>query len=200
MAENIEKVLKNAINVLEDVLPKKTYLYFPLLFSTLFWLVKRRKSWKEKVTAWKVWAEPGRIRIKPDAFVLFFFDFHEKLEAEFHQELEIKNMRALRKAFAALYPLIGLGDPFLCGLFHEELEGDNFREIIQVYSTRIHQAGEDLAPAKREKRVLEALGRWVLEAGGLLEEFLNDTKARDVLAEMIKGILEERKNGHGEGI
>jgi len=198
MAERFEQVLKNAIKVLEDILPKKTYLYFPLLFSMLFWLAKRKKDWKNRVTAWTVWADPGRIRIKPDAFVLFFFDFHEKLAAEFHRELETKNMRTLRKAFVALYPLIGLSDPFLCGLFHEELIQDNFRKIIQVSKTRIQQAKEDLAPAKSENRILDALGRTALEAESFLEELLNYTESRDVLAEMIKGILEERKNEHIE--
>ena len=198
MSERFEQVLKNAIKVLEDVLPKKTYLYFPLLFSTLFWLVKRRKDWKDRITAWKVWAEPGRIRIKPDAFVLFFFDFHGKLAAEFKRELDTKNMRALRKAYAALYPLIGLEDPFLCGLFHDELKQDNYRKIIKDYTTRIRQAKEALIPAKTEKRILDTLGRMALEVEGFLEELLDYSEARDAVAEIIKGILAERKDGHVE--
>ncbi|MCJ7681689.1 MAG: hypothetical protein MUP70_13245 [Candidatus Aminicenantes bacterium] len=198
MADRLEQVLKNGIKLLKDVLPKKTYLYFPLLFSTLYWLGKRKKDWKSKVTAWQVWADPGRIRLKPDAFILFFFGFHGTLEAEFGRELETNNLRVLRKAFVALFPVIGLGDPFLCGLFHEELKKENFREIVRVYGTRVQEAKADLSPAGTEKRVLDALGRVASAAGDFLEDLLGYTESRDAAAELIKGILEDTENDHAE--
>ncbi|MBU1185649.1 MAG: hypothetical protein KKD56_04775 [Acidobacteria bacterium] len=198
MADRFEQVLKNGTKLLKDILPKKSYLYFPLLFSTLFWLVKRRKDWKSKVMAWKVWADPGRIRLKPDAFILYFFDFNGKLGPEFGREVETNNMRALRKAFVALYPLIGLEDPFLCGLFHEELKKENYREIVRVYGTRIQQAKTDLSPAGTEKRIFDALGRIASEAADFLEELLGYTESRDAVAEVIKSLLEGREDGYAE--
>jgi len=71
---SLEKVVEKGIGFLSKIFPLKTYLYFPLLYASFIWAIKRVKEWKEEIFSWKVWLDPDRIEMKPDEFILNFFE------------------------------------------------------------------------------------------------------------------------------
>ncbi len=119
--------------MLAEFLPLKTYIYFPVLYSICVWAVRRIFDLKERVLAWQVWLEPGMVESKPDAFILNFFERTEGVREAFAEEVRVKDMTALRKAFAGLYPVCGLEDAFLLALFQEDLEAGDFRKIADEF-------------------------------------------------------------------
>jgi len=66
-------VLARGVEILDELLPLKSWLYFPLLYSACVWAVRRVFDYRERILAWQVWLDPEFVRTKPDGFVLDFF-------------------------------------------------------------------------------------------------------------------------------
>ena len=188
----LERFIKNGILVLEGALPRGKFLYFPLLFSALFWMVRRPREWKEKIFAWKIWADPGRISIKPDEFILFFFDYHKGLSRTYADEVKKRDIKSLRKAFVPLYPVVGLSDPFLCALFHRELAGKHYRRIVHDFAERTAEAARVLEPARTRSRIKAGLSGLFEELGSLAPALLGRAPSRRAFAAMIKKLMEKK--------
>jgi len=87
----------------------------------------------------QLWLEPDAIKTKPDAFILNFFENHNGLQKAYTKEIQEKDFKVLRPAFNALYPVIGLEDPFLQALFKPELDSQNYRKIAGEFKKRTGQ-------------------------------------------------------------
>jgi len=178
----LDKIIENGINFLAEFFPRKTYLYFPLLAASLIWAVKRSREWKENILSWRVWLDPDII----SEFVLDFFKSSHSLSRTYRREIEKGDIKTLRKAFLCLYPLVGLEDPFLCGLFASELEAGNYRKIVDDFGPRVSQAKKDIEKIKERQRLLEGLQSLANEALSLNLDLLSQAKIRKLTAEIIK--------------
>ncbi len=182
----LEKAVESGISFLSKIFPLQSYLYFPLLNASLFWAIKRTKEWKEKVFSWKVWLDPGRVQIKSDDFILRFFKDHPALMRCFEPEVRKKDMASLRKSFARLFPLLGLEDPFLSALFHEEIESGAYRKIVKEFDQKVSQAERDISELRNQSQLIKGLKDFAGEMVSLNLELLSQEKAQKVIAEIIK--------------
>ena len=126
----VEKIIRNAIKLLQEIYPQSTYMYFPLLSSALIWAVRRPTEWEERIFSWQVWPDPDYIQAKPNDFVLDFYSSHPVLQNEYSEEIERRDWKTLRAVFIRLYPIFGLEDPFLLALFREEIEAKELSTIV----------------------------------------------------------------------
>jgi hypothetical protein len=181
-----EHILDNGVKVLAEFLPMKTYLYFPVLYSICVWAVRRIFDLKERVLAWQVWLEPGMVESKPDAFILNFFERTEGVREAFAEEVRVKDMAALRKAFAGLYPVCGLEDAFLLALFQEDLEAGDFRKIADEFGERTARAIEDIKPAGSGQEFWRGMQSVGMEIASLGIHVMSDVQVRKLILDRIR--------------
>lgn len=180
------KTVESGIGFLSKVFPLETYLYFPLLNTALFWAIQRAQEWKEKIFSWKVWLDPERIESKPDEFVLSFFKGHSALNRAYESEIQEGNLASLREAFSRLYPILGLEDPFLSALFHEELKSNDFKKIVRDFEIKVRQAEKDIEACQDTPGLLKGLKNFADEMLALNLELISEDKAQSALADLVK--------------
>ena len=188
----LEKTIESGVSFLSKVFPLKAYLYFPLLNATLFWVLKRVREWKKEIFSWKVWLDPDRIETKPDEFVLDFFKSHTALHKAYEPELRERDMVTLREAFARLYPIFGLEDPFLSALFHEELESNDFRTIVRDFEKTVSQAEKDIEACGDHHGLIRALKSFADDMLSLNLDLISQDEVQTVLAEIVKKQLKNK--------
>ena len=182
----MERVIADSIDFIARFVPKQTYLCLPILSAVLVWAIKRGKDWKKEIFAWKVWLDPAVVRTKPDDFVLKFFMDNTALSNTFAKEIEERDFGSLRKAFRVLYPVVGLEDPFLQGLFHQELEAGEYRTILDIFDQRVGQAVKDIEPLEKKADFLSGLENLGKEIVSLGSELITQPDIRKKIAEMVK--------------
>ncbi|HSQ79096.1 MAG TPA: hypothetical protein VLN41_00745 [Candidatus Bathyarchaeia archaeon] len=185
--KGLEAALARGVELLDRLLPLKSWLYFPILYAACVWAVRRVFDYRERILAWQVWLDPEFIRTKPDAFILDFFRGHEALSREYAAEIGRGDLRVLRAAFPALYGVIGLDDAFLKALFKPELDARDFRAIVVEFAARTARAKEAITPAAADPAfwsALEAVGR---EAAALGLHLLKDEEVQNLIISLIKG-------------
>jgi hypothetical protein len=181
-----EHVLDNGVKILADIMPLKTYLYFPLLYSICVWAVRRIFDLRERVFAWQVWLDPGMIETKPESFVLNFFQGHLGIREAYAAELAAKDMTALNIAFKALYPVCGLEDAFLLALFKEELEADDYRKIAAEFEGRARLAIDDIKPASEVPEFWRGLQGVGMDMARIGIHVMSDAQVRKLILERIR--------------
>ena len=181
-----EHVLDNGVKILADIMPLKTYLYFPLLYSICVWAVRRIFDLRERVFAWQVWLDPGVIETKPETFVLNFFQGHLGIREAYAAELAAKDMTALNAAFKALYPVCGLEDAFLLALFKEELEADDYRKIAAEFEERARLAIDDVKPASEVPEFWRGLQGVGMDMARIGIHVMSDAQVRKLILERIR--------------
>jgi hypothetical protein len=181
-----EHVLDNGVKILADIMPLKTYLYFPLLYSICVWAVRRIFDLRERVFAWQVWLDPGVIETKPETFVLNFFQGHLGIREAYAAELAAKDMTALNTAFKALYPVCGLEDAFLLALFKEELEADDYRKIAAEFEERARLAIDDVKPASEVPEFWKGLQGVGMDMARIGIHVMSDAQVRKLILERIR--------------
>jgi hypothetical protein len=100
-------------------------------------------------------------------------------------------MTALRKLFYSLYPVVGLEDPFLTGLFQEELASHDYRAIAQQYDVRVAQAIVDIETVEEKGRFMDGLEAIAREMASLGAEMITQASVQRALAEIIKKELKK---------
>lgn len=187
----VEKIIKNAIKLLQEIYPQNTYLYFPLLSTALVWAVRRPKEWEESILSWQVWPDPDYIKAKPNGFVLEFFLSRSSLQTAYSEEIQHEDWKTLRAAFIRLYPIFGLEDPFLLALFGEEIEAKNFSKIVLEFDTRVEKAKKDIRALKEDHRLLAGLKAFGEEMASLGTTLLVESEVQrslqDILKDQLKG-------------
>jgi hypothetical protein len=191
--KSFEEALQEGIRFVSQFVPQSVYLVFPLLSAALVWAMRSSKAWKEKIFSWKVWLDPQWVKVKPDEFILEFFSNHRELSRVFAAEIREKDRGSLRKAFQSLYPILGLDDPFLAGLFHEELESKDYKKIVRQFASRLARAVEEIEPAEAKAEFVEGLEAIARELASLGSGLFTDRSVQKVLADIIK-IEMETKN------
>lgn len=181
-----EHVLDSGVKILADIMPLKTYLYFPLLYSICVWAVRRIFDLRERVFAWQVWLDPGMIETKPETFVLNFFQGHLGIREAYAAELAAKDMTALNTAFKALYPVCGLEDAFLLALFKEELEADDYRKIAAEFEGRARLAVDDVKPASEVPEFWRGLQGVGMDMARIGIHVMSDAQVRKLILERIR--------------
>jgi hypothetical protein len=190
----LEKTIEKGIKFLSEFLPLKTYLYFPLLYASLFWVIKRPEEWREKIFSWKVFPASSFIKVKSDEFILNFFEDNQALYKAYEPEIKKRNLRVLREAAGCLYRILGLEDPFLSSLFLKELEEGDFRKIVKEFDERVSQAVEDIEALEDEPRLLKALETFANEMVSLGGDLLSQDKILKMLADLIKEKIKEKND------
>jgi len=183
---NPEDVLEDTLRFLSRFFPERAYLYFPLISAVLAWALGRNRAWRERILSWKVWPGTSPLAVKPDAFILDFFTGNPRLSRAFAVEVEAKDMDTLRAAFDRLYPLLGLEDPFLRGLFSAELASGDYRKIIREFDPRVKKAVEDIESVRDGKEFGEVLERFARELASLGMEMVGENDVEKALARLMK--------------
>lgn len=184
--KSFEKVVQEGIRFVAHFFPQSRYLYFPLLSAALVWAIESSREWREKIFSWEVWLDPSFVKVKSDDFILSFFSNHSDLARAFAEEIQARDIPALRKFFYSLYPIIGLEDPFLSGLFHQELASQNYRGIAEQYDMKIAQAIVDIEAVEEKGRFLEGLEAIAREMASFCADLITQTSVQRALAEIIK--------------
>jgi len=185
--KDIETALARGVEILEEFLPLKSWLLFPVLYAACVWAVRRVFDYRERILAWQVWLDPEFVRTKPDEFVLDFFAGHDELHREYAAEIESGDLRVLRAAFPALYPVFGLEDAFLKALFKAELAAADYRAIVVEFAARTAKARDGIAPAAADPAFWRALILIGVEAASLGLHLLKDEEVQDMIVALIKG-------------
>ena len=184
--KDVEAALARGIEVLGEFLPMKSWLYFPVLYSACVWAVRRVFDYQERILAWQVWLDPEFVRTKPDEFVLHFFSGHEALSRAYAGEIARRDLRVLRAAFPALYPVFGLEDAFLAALFKPEIEAADYRAIVVEFASRTGKARDDIRAAASKPDFWKALELFGMEAASLGLHLLKDEEVQDMIVAMVK--------------
>jgi len=185
--KDVEAALARGVALLDEFLPLKSWLYFPLLYAVCVWAVRRVFDYRDRIFAWQVWLDPDFVRTKPDGFILDFFRGDPALGREYAGEIGRDDLRTLRTAFPALYSVIGLDDAFLKALFKPEIVALDFRGIVVEFAARTARAREDIKPAASDPafwRALETIGR---NAASLGLHLLQDEEVQAMIVALIKG-------------
>jgi hypothetical protein len=184
--EGVEAVLGRGVEILDEFLPLKSWLYFPVLYSACVWAVRRVFDYRDRILAWQVWLDPEFVRTKPDEFVLHFFSGDEALGREYAGELARGDLRVLRAAFPALYPIFGLEDAFLKALFKAEIGAADHRAIVVEFAARTAKARDDIQPAASNPDFWKALELIGIEAASLGLHLLKDEDVQNMIIALVK--------------
>lgn len=185
----LDKAVNNALKILKEVLPEQTYLYLPLLTRALVWGIRRYLHRREELAATPVWPLPARIKVKSDEFILDFFQSHSGLRREFATELKNKDLKSLRDAFDYFYPLLGLNEPFLWGLFAPELMSQEYRLIIQRFQDRLARARRDLTSVSSKEKLISALKTFQEDIAEMAVDLSGEIEVRRSLIKLLQQSL-----------
>jgi hypothetical protein len=192
--KQLQAFLKQSAEVLQDFFPVNTSALIPLLYSTLIWAVKRKANLEAEVSGLRLWLEPEVVDNKPDEFILDFFEKQQALQEAFKAEIKSRDMKSLRPAFRALYPVVGLEEPFLQSLFSEELAREDFRLIADQFDWKLKQALEEIKAAEKKPELWKALKKIGESFMSLGWAWLSD----DELRAWLKSILGMERQGEEE--
>jgi hypothetical protein len=181
----LEKTLDRGIRLLEEYLPAKTHLYFPILYSACVWAVRRVFDLRDRVFAWQAWLEPALTDKKPDVFVLDFFKSLEGLKVLYGGEIKKEDYKALRKSFSSLYPVCGLEDTFLKALFEKELEAGEYRAIDQGFKSRASESAADVAVLDGRTEFWDGLEGFSVEMASLGIHLLSDAELKALIKDRV---------------
>jgi hypothetical protein len=184
--KDIESALARGVEILNEFLPLKTTLYFPILYFACVWAVRRVFDYRERILSWQVWLDPAEVRTKPDEFILHFFATHEVLSRVYAAEIATGDARTLRTAFAALYPVCGLEDAFLQALFKKEIESGDYRRMAAEFDARAAKARDDIRPAQEDARFWRALENLGAELAALGIHLLADEDVQKAVINVVK--------------
>jgi hypothetical protein len=185
--KDVEAALTRGVELLDDLLPLKSWLYFPLLYAACVWAVRRVFDYRERILAWQVWLDPEFVRTKPDSFILDFFCGTEPLRREYAPEIASGDLRVLRAAFPALYAVVGLEDAFLQALFKPEIDAADYRAVVVEFAVRTARARDAIRPAAADPSFWRGLERVGREAVSLGLHLLKDEEVQDMIIALIKG-------------
>ncbi|HOT69175.1 MAG TPA: hypothetical protein PLW30_05845 [Candidatus Saccharicenans sp.] len=192
--KKLQDFLKQSAEILQDFFPADALALIPLLYSTLIWAVKRKGNLEAEVSGLRLWLEPEVVDNKPDEFILDFFEKRQALQEAFKAEIKSRDMKSLRPAFRALYPVVGLEEPFLQSLFSEELAREDFRLIADQFDWKLKQALEEIKAAEKKPELWKALKKIGESFMSLGWAWLSD----DELRAWLKSILGMERQGEEE--
>jgi len=184
--KDIEAALARGVEILDEFLPVRSTLYFPILYSACVWAVRRVFDYRERILAWQVWLDPEAVLTKPDEFVLHFFATNGALSRVYAGEIANRDLKALRAAFPALYPVCGLEDAFLKALFKKELAAGDYRKIAAEFAVRAAKARDDIRPAAANANFWTALENLGAELAALGIHLLADEDVEKAVISAIK--------------
>jgi hypothetical protein len=192
--KSFEKIVQEGVRFLARFFPQSQYLYFPLLSAALVWAVKSSREWREKIFSWEVWLDPSFVKVKSDDFILNFFTHQSGLAQVFAEEIKTGNVTVLRKFFYSLYPIVGLEDPFLAGLFQQELESQDYRAIAQQYDIRVAQAIVDIEAVDDKGRFMDGLEAIAREMASFGADMITQTTVQRALVQIINQELNKNRS------
>lgn len=184
--KDIEQALARGVEALAAFFPSGPRALFPILSSVCVWAVRRVFNYRDHLLAWKVWLDPEMVRTKPDDFILHFFENDPALSLAYAAEIESGEVKKLRAAFPALYPVVGLEDAFLRALFREELAAGDPRAIAAGFEARVAAAVEDLKPAEADPAFWRFLETFGMELASLGIHLLKDKTVQGLILAAIK--------------
>ena len=193
--KDIAEALARVGVVLRSFIPDETGLHFPVLYAACVWAGRRVFNYRDHLLNWKIWLDPETVLSRPDASILAFFDNDETLRSVYSEEIGRGDLSALRRAFRALYPVWGLGDAFLQGLFRKDLAGRDFRRISAEFETVAGRAWENVRPVEANRDFWEFLEGLGIEIASLGIHLLDGEAVRSLVAEALAA-----KSEAGDGV
>jgi hypothetical protein len=193
--KSVEEALARGVDIFNEFLPVKSLLVFPLLYSACVWAVRRVFDYRERIFSWQIWLDPEEVRTKPDDFILHFFATHAALSRVYADEIASLDRKALRRAFPALYPVCGLEDAFLKGLFRQELAAGDYRRIAAEFESRAAKARADIRIVEANPEFWKALEGFGLEIASLGIHLLSDEAVQDMIVAAVKKAMSRKAKG-----
>lgn len=192
MAEDrIKNAVSWGVGLLMEFLPGVPGLYFPLLHSICVWAGRRIFTVRKELLSVEVWLGPDAVRTKSDGFVLSFFRNDPRLASAYAAEIARGDTAALRRDFAALYPVLGLGDVFLGDLFRTELARGDLRAVAADFRDRVKKAMDALAPAAGRGEFGRSLDSLAARLCSLGVHLLDDDDIRDLVLDAIEARIKK---------
>lgn len=184
--DRIKNAVSWGVGLVAEFLPDVPSLYFPLLHSVCVWAGHRMFNVRKELLAVQVWLGPEAVGTKSDGFITSFFAGDVRLRTTFAPELERDDVAALRGAFVALYPVLGLEEVFLKDLFRGELERGEFRAIALGFRNRVAQAIEKIIPSLEKKDFSNGLASLAGELASLGIHLIDDDDVKDMVMDVIE--------------
>lgn len=178
--------LKQSREILGDFFTAGSLALLPVMFSSLVWAVNRQGEIKKKILEVKVWLEPETLKNKPAEFVLDFFENNPELRVVYEEEIRNRDFRVLRPAFRALYPALGLKDPFLEKLFSSELKNHDYRRLVAEFRPRLESVLSEIRAAGKRENFWKAVDRVCGEFLNLGWTLLTEDEVRELLKKAME--------------
>jgi hypothetical protein len=186
--EALARVLARGGETLASFFPGKGELLFPVLYAACVWAARRVFNYRDHLLTWRIWLDPEAVLVKADGLILSFFESDARLKEIYSRELRKGDAAALRPAFKALYPVCGLEDAFLVGLFRSELAAGDFRKIAQVFEAVLSRTRDDFRAVEGNRDFWEFLEGLGMEIASLEIHRFSDEEVRSLIEEVLPEI------------
>ncbi len=177
--------LKQTQSIIQDFFPENSVALAPVIFSSLIWSLNRRRAIKSQIRETRIWLMPETLKNKPAEFILDFFESIPDLKSAYAKELADRDLKTLRTAFEALYPILGLENPFLEKLFSEELKKRDYQRIVSEFKPRLTQALAEIEAIEGKRnfwRTLKEISEAFLSLGWSL---MTESQVREELKKIF---------------
>ncbi len=122
---------------------------------------------------------------KPNEFILFFFKDNPILFKQYSKEIKENNIKALKREFKILYPLLVLKDPFLNLVFENEIKNNNYYNLSSLYKKRRKELMDSITKIK-ESSTINEIKRWVkITMETFFNQFKNNKNFRELIFEEL---------------
>jgi hypothetical protein len=191
--KSVEQALARGVEILNEFLPLKSVLFFPILYSACVWAARRVFDYRERIFSWQIWLDPDEVRTKPDDFILHFFATDSHLSRAYAEEIGCLDRQALRSAFSALYPVCGLEDAFLKALFKREFDSGDYRKIAADFTARTTEARDGIRMLESDPDFWKALEGFGMEVASLGIHVLGDEDVQNMIIAAVKKAAARRE-------
>ncbi len=186
-SRKFQGLVDEVLGVLGKIVNLKAFPFLPVIYSSLFYFVKRGEVYRNAVRA--IPAGP-RSRVVANKSKRFVDDF---LAQQAPSNLEVSDERARRRAFSRLYPVLGLRDPFLLALFRDEIDAGDLQTVVDEFDTRVREAIAEIPAPRSDPAFWRALDAFVRASAGLAINLAREREIQDLIIKRVKQYLKERK-------
>lgn len=178
-----QSAVDELLSVIGRLVNLKAFPYLPIIYSSLFYFIRKRSAYRQAVRAMPAGPRSRRVANKPKKFV---DDFLQR-EAPF--ALNEPDPRRRRKIFGRLYPVLGLRDPFLISLFRERLDRHDLQTIVDEFDKRLRTALDQIPAPRSSPDFWQALDTFVETAAGLTIDLAREREIQDLIIARAKRFL-----------
>ncbi|MEW6363975.1 MAG: hypothetical protein AB1714_04985 [Acidobacteriota bacterium] len=186
-SRKFQALVDEVLGVLGKIVNLKAFPFLPVIYSSIFYFVKRGEAYRNAVRAIPVGPRSRIVINKSKRFVDDFLAQHAP------SVLAGSDARGRRRAFSSLYPVLGLRDPFLLALFRDEVDSGDLQIVVDSFDTRVHEALAEIPAPRSDPAFWRALDAFVRASAGLALNLAREREIQDLIIKRVNQYLKERK-------